>query len=73
MFVQEMSERFISENFIVVTREVLNEVILKFRIFFSGYKNLKEVKKSILQNQQLFISKASKSVGKKKKLYQELK
>lgn len=33
---QEMSGQFISENFIVVTREVLNEVILKFRIFFSG-------------------------------------
>lgn len=44
MFVQEMSERFISKNFIVVTREVLNEVILKFKFFFSGYKNLKEVK-----------------------------
>ena len=39
-----MSERFISKNFIVVTREVLNEVILKFKFFFSGYKNLKEVK-----------------------------
>lgn len=41
---QEMSEPFIFENFIVVTREVLNEVILKFRIFSGYYKNLKEVK-----------------------------
>lgn len=50
MFVQEMSEQFTSENFIFVTRGVLNEVILKFRIFFSGYKNLKEVKISSLES-----------------------
>lgn len=55
------------EDFIFLTGEAQKEVILKFKSISYGYWNVRETELIKYQNQLLFISKFSKSIGKKKK------
>lgn len=64
-----MSEWFTFEDFIFLTGEAQKEVILELKSISCGYTNLREIELSKNQNQLLFISKVSESVGKKKKQY----